>query len=88
MTRYTRRQVKVAVSIPDDIYSEADRIAARQGLNRSQLYARALRRYLDADRGDEITRRIDEVVGDVGGPADDLAPVAAQDLIDTGSWEW
>lgn len=80
--------VKVAVSIPDDVYVEADRLAARQGLNRSQLYARALQRYLIEDTGDELTRRIDEVLGGDLEAGGDLAPVATTDLIETGSWEW
>ena len=80
--------MKVAVSIPDDIYTEADRLAELQGLNRSQLYARALRRYLAEDSGDEITRRIDEALGKVGVLGEDLGRVAASDLVDTGGWEW
>ena len=88
--------MKVAVSIPEDVYSEADRAAARLGLNRSQLYARALRRYLVEESSSEVTRLIDDVldetIGDSVGPGrgdqDDLAPVAAADLIDSGSWEW
>jgi len=84
--------MKVAVSIPDDIYSDADRTAARLGLNRSQLYARALRRYLAEESSGGMTTQIDEALGASSGlpRADqgDMAGVAASDLIDSGSWEW
>lgn len=53
--------VKTAVSIPDPLFRAADRIARRRGLSRSQLYARALERLVDAESSDEVTARLDEV---------------------------
>ncbi|MFV0306451.1 MAG: hypothetical protein ACK5OX_01750 [Desertimonas sp.] len=35
--------VKIAVSIPDDVFAEAETEARRRGMNRSALYAEALR---------------------------------------------
>ena len=43
------RFMRTAVSIPDATFEEADELAARLGLSRSELYARALERY-PADR--------------------------------------
>jgi metal-responsive CopG/Arc/MetJ family transcriptional regulator len=54
--------VKVAVSIPDDVFARAEVAAAQRGVSRSRLYAEALRAMLDRD--DEITRRLDEVYAD------------------------
>jgi predicted transcriptional regulator len=85
ITRYTM-PVKVAVSIPDDLYAEADRVAEQRGVNRSALYARALRRLLAEEEGDALTRMIDATCDD--GDREDLASVARADLIDTESWEW
>lgn len=78
--------MKVAVSIPDEVYAEADRVADRQGLNRSELYTRALRRFLAEEAEDDLTRRINATCP--AGSSDDLASVARADLVDTGSWEW
>ena len=78
--------MKVAVSIPDDLYQEADRVAERRGVNRSALYARALRRLLADEEGDALTRMIDTTCDERN--REDLAGVARSDLIDTGSWEW
>jgi metal-responsive CopG/Arc/MetJ family transcriptional regulator len=78
--------VKVAVSIPDDLYIEADRVAERRGVNRSALYARALRRLLAEEEGDALTRMIDATFDNTD--REDLTGVARADLIDTGSWEW
>ena len=78
--------MKVAVSIPDDLFEEADHVAQQKGLNRSALYARALRRLVNEEQGDEITRRIDATCGPSAN--DDLAPMARADLIETSAWEW
>ncbi|HVC21874.1 MAG TPA: hypothetical protein VNH82_00305 [Candidatus Dormibacteraeota bacterium] len=78
--------MKVAVSVPDDLYAEADRVAERRGLNRSALYVRALRRLLAEEEGDVLTRMIDASCG--GRDREDLAGVARADLVDAGSWEW
>lgn len=53
--------MKIAISIPDPLFEAADRAARRLGLSRSQLYARALERFLADDPDDEITARLDEV---------------------------
>ena len=51
--------VKTVVSIPDDLFEEADDLAHRLQVSRSELYATALRALLAADR--EVTARLDEV---------------------------
>jgi metal-responsive CopG/Arc/MetJ family transcriptional regulator len=38
--------VKTAVSIPDDLFERADRVAARRGVSRSRLYAEALEMFV------------------------------------------
>lgn len=78
--------MKVAVSIPDDLYAEADRVADQRGMNRSALYARALRRLLADEEGDALTRMIDATCSE--SDRKDLADVTRADLIDTESWEW
>jgi metal-responsive CopG/Arc/MetJ family transcriptional regulator len=55
--------VKTAVSIPDALFEAADRAARRLGLSRSELYARALERFLGEEPDDAITARLDEIYG-------------------------
>lgn len=77
--------MKVAVSLPDDLFTQADRCAARLGIKRSQLYARALEAYLAAQDGDPVTQALDDL-------AEELEPGAGAQvgraLIDRGRWEW
>jgi len=53
--------MKTAISIPDDVFDAADEMAKRLGLSRSQLYANAVREYLDAHRSRGVTARLDQV---------------------------
>jgi metal-responsive CopG/Arc/MetJ family transcriptional regulator len=53
--------VKTAISIPDELFEAADRLARRQGLSRSALYRRAVERYLAEHETAEVTARLDAV---------------------------
>lgn len=54
--------VKTAISVPDRTFERAERAAQRHGLNRSQLYATAVERYLDELEAGDLTAAIDAVV--------------------------
>lgn len=53
--------MKTAVSLPDPLFEAADRLARQLGKSRSQLYADALRAYLERHRDKDITRRLNEI---------------------------
>ena len=57
--------MKVAVSIPDPLFSEAERLARRRKLSTSQLYAQALEMLVSSEDDSEITRRLDAVYRDL-----------------------
>jgi len=77
--------MKVAVSLPAGLYERADESAAQLGLNRSQLYARALEEFLRGQGNDPVTARLDKIADEIG--SNDGVAVARQ-LIDVGAWEW
>lgn len=56
--------MKVAVSIPDDVFRSAERVAKRLRVPRSQLYTRALEAYVREQSGAEITRALNEIYSD------------------------
>ena len=47
--------MKTAVSIPDDLFEQAERLARRVGATRSGLYSRAVREYVARHAPDEVT---------------------------------
>jgi predicted transcriptional regulator len=53
--------MKTAISLPDPLFKAADRLARQLGKSRSQLYAEALREYLERHRDEDITRRLNEI---------------------------
>lgn len=55
--------MKTAISIPDELYQAADRMAKRLGLSRSELYQRALAKYLESHSDLAVTERLNAVYG-------------------------
>jgi hypothetical protein len=53
--------VKTAISIPDNIFLIAERVAHRLGMSRSQLYVNALRGFLEKHHKGNITQRLNGV---------------------------
>jgi predicted transcriptional regulator len=53
--------VKTAVSIPDDVFKSAERLARRLGVSRSELYARAVAEWIARQDAAAVTARLDEV---------------------------
>jgi metal-responsive CopG/Arc/MetJ family transcriptional regulator len=55
--------VKTAISIPDAIFEEAERVAKRRGVSRSELYAKAVDEYVKSERFLGVRERLDAVYG-------------------------
>ncbi len=53
--------MKTAISIPDPIFQSAERMARRLGMSRSELYARAVERFLLQHRDEHITELVNDV---------------------------
>ena len=54
-------EVKTAISIPDEVFKAAEKVASRRRMSRSHLYTEAIRRYLAEEDKDAITDRLNEV---------------------------
>jgi hypothetical protein len=55
--------MKTAISIPDDLFDAADKLAGDMGLSRSELYRTALAAFLAAHDRALVTERLDAVYG-------------------------
>ena len=56
--------MKMAISIPDDVLGGAERTAEALGMSRSELYATAVRGFMERYRSVDVTERLDEVYGE------------------------
>jgi metal-responsive CopG/Arc/MetJ family transcriptional regulator len=53
--------VKTAISLPDELFREAEAAARRLKVSRSELYAKAIAQFLKQYDEDGITERLNEV---------------------------
>ena len=67
--------MKTAISVPDELFREADAYAKRRGATRSRLYSDALAEYLAKRRREDITDKVNEVLAE---SPNDLDPVIAR----------
>src|SRR5262245_5744997 len=88
-TRRTRSYtfgMKTAVSLPDDVFREAERQARRTRKSRSQLYAEALSEYLARHAPDEVTEAMNSVVAQLKEPIDPFVSAAARRVLERSEW--
>jgi metal-responsive CopG/Arc/MetJ family transcriptional regulator len=55
--------MKVAVSIPEDLFDSAESLGKRLRVSRSRLYATALAEFLAKHHGRKLTDRLNQVYG-------------------------
>jgi len=80
--------MKIAVSVPDDVFQRAERLAHREGRSRSEVYSAALREYVARHAPDEVTEAIDSsmaTLGDEAG-ADGFVRAAATRVLESSEW--
>ena len=53
--------MKTAISIPDEVFEAAEQTARRLSMSRSQLYTKAVEAFLEAQKTEGVTERLDEV---------------------------
>ena len=78
--------MKTAVSIPDEVYQGAERLARRTKKSRSRLYGDALREYLARHAPDEVTETMNRACAEVGESRDPFVAIAARHVLERSEW--
>jgi metal-responsive CopG/Arc/MetJ family transcriptional regulator len=79
--------MKTAVSVPDDLFAQADRLAKRSHRSRSELYSAALREYLARHAPDEVTAGLDAALAALGQPdSGGFTTSAARRTLESSEW--
>ncbi|MGH2511205.1 MAG: ribbon-helix-helix protein, CopG family [Candidatus Limnocylindrales bacterium] len=79
--------MKTAVSVPNDLFAQVDRLARRSRRSRSEVYSAALREYVARHAPDEVTAGLDAVLAGIGqADGEDFATEAGRRTL--GSSEW
>jgi metal-responsive CopG/Arc/MetJ family transcriptional regulator len=78
--------MKTAVSIPDDVFSGAERLARRTKRSRSRLYSDALREYVARHSADSVTEAMNRVCREVGETRDSFVSAATRRALERVEW--
>jgi predicted transcriptional regulator len=78
--------MKTAVSIPDDVFEDAERLASRLQTSRSKLYSRALAEFVARHDDDRVTALMDQAVIEAGGNGDPFLEAAAKQVVQRAEW--
>lgn len=78
--------MKVAISLPDTVFSAAEELAHRLRMSRSQLYAEAVEEYLGKRQGLMVTEQLNAVYTTGQEPVDSALAAAQLGAIGHEAW--
>jgi metal-responsive CopG/Arc/MetJ family transcriptional regulator len=70
--------MKTVISIPDEVFTRAEKLAKRTKKSRSRLYSDAVREYVDRHSANAITEAVNRVVDRLGSDVDPFLTAAAR----------
>lgn len=80
--------MKTAISIPDPIFQEAERLAKERGLSRSELYAQAVAEYVKDQRHAGVREQLDAVYSAEPAASDLDPPLQRMQAASVPNEEW
>jgi len=78
--------MKTAVSIPDELYQGAERLARQTKKSRSRLYGDALKEYLARHAPDEVTEAMNRACAEAGEAKHPFVSAAARRILEQTEW--
>jgi metal-responsive CopG/Arc/MetJ family transcriptional regulator len=77
--------MKTAISIPDDLFADAEQLAREQKKSRSRLYGDAVREYVARHSTESVTEALDRVCDEVDSRSG-FAGAAARRTLERSDW--
>jgi metal-responsive CopG/Arc/MetJ family transcriptional regulator len=78
--------MKTAVSIPDDLFEGAERLARRTNKSRSRVFRDALKEYLARHTPDQVTEAMNNALAELGAPDDPFVSTSARRVLERSEW--
>ena len=78
--------MKTGVSIPDDLFHQANELASRLGKSRSEVYREALADYVSRREPGAVTRALDEIADELAAEHEPFGAEAARRTLEHGEW--
>lgn len=78
--------MKTAISIPDEVFEGAERLARRTKRSRSRLFSDALKEYLARHTPDRVTEAMNKALEEIGEASDPFVSVSARRVLERSEW--
>jgi predicted DNA-binding protein len=78
--------MKTAISLPDEVFRQAERLAARLKKSRSELYREAVAEYVARHDPEAITETVDRVAEQIVTRPDAFSAKAARKVLERTDW--
>ncbi len=78
--------MKTAISLPDEVFEQAERLAERMKKSRSELYREALAEYVARHEPDAVTAALDRVAERIVTRPDAFSSAAARRILERTEW--
>jgi metal-responsive CopG/Arc/MetJ family transcriptional regulator len=78
--------MKTAVTIPNELFDVAERLARRTGKSRSRLFSDALREYVARRSPDKITEAMDEALAEIEKSNDSFVAAVSRRRLEQSEW--
>ena len=78
--------MKTAISIPDNLFADAERLASRLQTSRSELYARALAEFVARHDEERVTSAMNATLENVGTEVNAFSAEASQSVLRRVEW--
>lgn len=78
--------MRIAVSILDEVFEEAERLATELKTSRSRLYSRALQEFVARHAPDRQTEALNRVIDEIGAAVDELNREASRRVLERVDW--
>lgn len=78
--------MKTAISLPEELFLSANKLAERQGVSRNELYATAVTEYLAKHRDEIVTSKLNEAFADETGGLDPALRAAQARSVSSSEW--
>jgi metal-responsive CopG/Arc/MetJ family transcriptional regulator len=78
--------MKTAISIPDPVFREAEKLARRLKKSRSQLYSEAMAEYLRRHDADSLGEAVEQFYASIQDRPDPFVQEAARRMLTKSEW--
>jgi metal-responsive CopG/Arc/MetJ family transcriptional regulator len=78
--------MKTAISIPNELFDVAERLARRTRKSRSRLFSDALREYVARRSPDKVTEAMDQALAEIGESNESFVEAASRRRLERSDW--